>query len=73
MKMENWEVDEKMPKYNDVDLFDVVVFNQVRTVKRIGNFESNLFAPGVLIFTDCNIPIQNVLVDESKITAWKIQ
>lgn len=60
------------PKYDDVHTFTVRVFNQLRTVRRIGNCEGLSLNPGTLIFTDCTHPMQNVICPESEITAWRM-
>lgn len=65
-----WNVDERMPKYDDIRSFEVFVFGYKRRVRRIGN-RSRFFAPGTLIFTDCTHPLQNVLCDEQQISAWR--
>ena len=59
------------PKFDDISTFTVRVFNQLRTVRRVGAIEVRGFSPGTLIFTDCNNPMQNVLCDESRIQAWR--
>lgn len=69
--MDDWEVVEKLPKYNDKNEFIVEVYGQIRKVKRVGN-NSAFYTPGTLIFTDCTHPKQQAICDESKITAWKI-
>lgn len=67
-----WEVDEKMPRYDDVRQFEVMIRGHVRTVERIGN-RSQSFSPGILLFTDCSHPAQNVICDEQMITAWRFK
>lgn len=66
-----WEVNEAMPKYDDLREFEVWLSNgSVRTVRRIGN-RSTLYSPGTLVFTDCTHPQQNVLCDEENVIGWR--
>jgi hypothetical protein len=69
--MDDFEVVEKLPKYNDINEFIVEVSGQLRQVNRVGN-NSAFYTLGILIFTDCNHQQQQAICDESKITAWKI-
>lgn len=69
--MDEWEVVERLPKYNVINTFSVEVYGQIRIVKRVGNEGAHL-APGILIFTDCTHPQSNIICDESAITAWKL-
>lgn len=48
----------------------VQIYGHQRKVKRVGN-DSMSLSPGTLIFTDCTHPMQNVIVDESKIESWE--
>lgn len=67
----DWEVDEKMPKYDDIRTFQVWVCGQVRRVKRVGN-RSNFLSPGTLQYLDCTSPFQNAICDESNIQGWRL-
>jgi len=66
-----WEIDEKMPRFDDVHYFDVWIDDSVRRVRRIGNRSTSL-SPGVLVFTDCTHPMQNVLCYEPLVKAWRM-
>jgi hypothetical protein len=65
-----WEVDEKMPRYDDMREYEVMIGDDVRRVRRIGN-RSAYFSPGTLVFVDCTHTAQNMLVDESSVWAWR--
>jgi hypothetical protein len=60
------------PKYDDIHTFTVRVGNQIRQVRRVGNYGRTSVSPGILIFTDCTRPMQNIICDESKIIAWRM-
>jgi hypothetical protein len=67
----DWEVEEKMPRFDDIHEFDVWIRNQVRRVKRIGN-RSTYYTPGVLVYLDCTHPQQEAVCDEEKIQGWRM-
>jgi len=67
----DWEIDEKMPKFNDIDIFEVWIYGQVRKVKRVGN-NSLFLSPGTLAFIDCTHPEQNVICDERDVRGWRM-
>ena len=50
--------------------YKIRIYGQDRIVKRVGNDSMSLW-PGTLIFQDCTHPMQNVIVDESKIESWE--
>ena len=60
------------PKYDDINTFTVRVFNQLRKVRRIGNYDSTILNPGTLIFIDCTHPLQNIICPENEIKAWRM-
>ena len=60
------------PKFDDINTYTVRVFNNLRKVKRVGNYSGTNLNPGTLIFTDCTHPMQNVICPEDKITAWRV-
>jgi hypothetical protein len=67
----SWEVDERMPRFDDVREFEVWMRSgDVRRVRRIGN-RSAFITPGTLVFSDCNQPLQNVLCDECNVLGWR--
>lgn len=69
--MSEWEIEERMPRFDDMREFNVwLVDGSVRTVRRIGN-RSHFLTPGSLAFTDCTHPMQNVLCDESNVVGWR--
>lgn len=68
--MDDWEIAEKMPRFDDVSTYEVWIGASVRKVKRSNN-QSCTFFPGTLLYVDCRHPIQNVLCDESKVQAWR--
>lgn len=66
-----WEVDERMPRFDDMRLFEVWLRDgSLRTVRRIGN-RSQHFTPGLLVFTDCIHPLQQAICDEDLILGWR--
>jgi hypothetical protein len=67
----DWEVDERMPRYDDIREFEVWLSDgSVRTVRRVGG-KSNYYTPGTLVFLDCTHPMQNALCDEDRIMGWR--
>ncbi len=70
--MNEWEVQERMPKYNDINEFEVWVDGNVRSVRRVGNWSLSI-TPGTLVFTDCTQPMQNVLCHEPLIQGWRLK
>jgi hypothetical protein len=66
-----WEVNEKMPRYDDIREFEVWVYGQARRVRRAGN-RSLTVSPGTLEFTDCTHAMQNVICDERAVQGWRI-
>ena len=67
-----WEVAEKLPRFEDRYEFDVQIYGQERRARMTGN-NSYLpnFAPGTWYFTDCTHPAQNMLFDQDDVTAWR--
>ena len=65
-----WEVVEKLPKFEDRFEFDVQIYGKVRRAKLAGNDSVHL-APGTWHFTDCTHPYQNMLFDRNDVTAWR--
>ena len=61
-----------LPKYDDINTFTVLVLNQLRQVRRVGNNDMIGISAGTLIFTDCTHPMQNVICPESEITGWRM-
>lgn len=66
----DWECAERMPRFDDTREYEVWIYGEARSVRRIGN-RSMYFAPGTLVFTDCTHPEQNMLCDESEVRAWR--
>lgn len=67
-----WEVDAKMPRFEDRYHFDVWIGDDVREVRRTGNRE-NFFSSGLLVYTDCTHPFQNVICNEPDIKGWRLR
>ena len=68
---DEWEVAEKLPRFDDVHDFEVCIFGQVRKVRLAGN-DSCYLTPGTWHFTDCNHPMQNILFSRDDVMAWRI-
>lgn len=66
----DWNVDEKMPRYDDLREFEVWIRGSVRRVRRIGN-RSCALEPGTLAYTDCTHPMQNIICDERAVQGWR--
>lgn len=69
--MNDWDVDNRMPKYNDINDFEVWVDGYVRRVHRVGN-HSTYFTPGTLVFIDCKYPMQNAICHEPMVKGWRV-
>ena len=69
--MSDWELAERMPRYDDINLHQVWVFGQVRSVRRVGN-RSTFYTPGTLVFTDCTHPMQQAICDDELVNGWRI-
>lgn len=67
-----WEVCAKMPRFEDRYHFDVWIGDDVREVRRTGNREP-FFSSGLLVYTDCSHPFQNVLCNEPDIKGWRLR
>ena len=50
--------------------YKIRIYGQERMVKRVGLESTSLFL-GLLIYTDCEHPAQNIVVEESKIESWE--
>lgn len=67
----DWNVEEKMPRYDDIREFQVWMgCGNTRKVRRAGN-HSMVVSPGTLMFTDCTHPMQNIICDEQSIKGWR--
>lgn len=67
----DWQIEDRMPRYDDIREFEVWLRNgSTRTVRRVGN-RSLRFTPGMLLYTDCTHPLQNVICDESDVVGWR--
>jgi hypothetical protein len=65
-----WEVDEKLPRFNDIADFDVQIYGQNRRARLAGN-RSMFFSPGTWHFIDCTHPAQNAIFSRDDVTAWR--
>ena len=70
---DRWETYEKMPKFDDINQFEVMAQGFLRTVKRIGNNSSSWLKPGTIVFIDCTHPQQTMICDTEHITAWRFK
>lgn len=71
--MMEWNVDDRLPRYESRFPIEVWSGRNVRHARRIGFRESDesTLSPGTLVYTDCTHPMQNMLCDESKIIGWR--
>ena len=68
---DEWEVAEKMPRYDNLHDFEICIHGQVRKARLAGDDSQYLWA-GTWYFTDCNHPMQNILFDRDDVTAWRM-
>jgi hypothetical protein len=68
--MSEWEINEGMPRYDDLRMYEVWVRGEVRRVRRCGN--RGPMTPGTLMFIDCTEPWQNVYCAENDVDGWRL-
>ena len=67
---QEWEVSEKLPRFDDRFEFEVQIHGHVRRARLSGK-ESLYLSPGTWYFTDCTNPIQNMIFNRDDVTAWR--
>ena len=70
---DQWVINAPLPPSDRNREFLAWVDSGVRTVRRVGDSEHSVFAPGTTIFTDCTHPLQNKICDESRIQGWRLK
>ncbi len=68
---DEWIHGASLRPFDDIHIFEVWIYGNVRRVCRIGN-ESLSITPGTLVYLDCTHAAQNVICYEPNIQAWRI-